>query len=574
SGALTSCGLGVPTVHVNAHSTATKSVGYNVGAIPGTGTLTFTANGDLGDNVSTWVSVTVPSPWVVSVTPDNGTKEVAPNSAGSQSFTVTNTGVVSTQYAFAPSCAWPLSSCSASPSSATLGVGRDTTVTVSFTTGASGTSPRAALFASSVGTNPIAVDSGWVTVTTPYPVTVGPRGDTTLVAASRASVQRFEVSNPGSASALYTLTPTCKWGTGSISCAMNPAASITIAPNQNGWVDVSYTAGSSGTGRISLEATLSTDATVTDSGWAIPKVATLTAGAPTVVVDTINPGARSERALCLRMSVGGAEAECGDMVVVHDLPTVRTLNKARTPALIYESQTAMPQTLIAANVTVGSGTLTPDSVKAKLILSGTRTVDSATWSGAAWRPGTTRRVELALRDTTADLVSYTVQITSVYNGGGSYSASASAEAVLVNRQNSLFGTGWWVDGVEALQFYGADTLLWVGGDASARLYTTTGSGTVFHAAALTRPDSIIKKDTLGSTHYIRYLPNGVRVLFNSVGQHITTVNRLGHQTTFTYSAAGDTLLSINVPHWWYATTYVFAYSAGRLSTVTVAVPGG
>src|SRR6185312_12187708 len=289
---------------------------------------------------------------------------------------------------------------------------------------------------------------------------------------------------------------------------------------------------------------------------------------------TINPGARSERALCLRMSVGGAEAECGDMVVVHDLPTVRTLNKARTPALIYASQTAMPQTVIAANVTVGSGTLTPDSVKAKLILSGTRTVDSATWSGASWRPGTTRRVELALRDTTANLVPYTVQITSVYNGSGSYSASASAEAVLINRQNSLFGAGWWVDGVEALQFYGADTLLWVGGDASARLYTTTGSGTIFHAAALTRPDSIIKKDTLGSTHYIRYLPNGVRVLFNSVGQHVTTVNRLGHQTTFTYSAAGDTLLSINVPHWWYATTYVFGYSAGRLSTVTVAVPGG
>jgi RHS repeat-associated protein len=574
SGALTGCGVGVPTVHVNAHSTATKSVTYNVGATPGIGTLTFKAMGDLGDNVSTWVSVTVPSPWVVSVTPDNGAKEVSAHTAGSQSFTVTNTGVLSTQYTFAPSCAWPLSNCSATPSSATLGVGRDTTVTVSFVTGAAGTSPRTALFATSVGTNPAAVDSGWVTVTSPNPVTVGPRGDTALVAASHGSVQRFELSNPGPTSAQYTLTPTCKWGSSSISCTTDPASAITIAPNQNGWVDVSYTAGATGTGRISLKATLSTDGTVSDSGWAIPEVATLTAGAPTVVVDTINTGPRSERALCLRMSVGGAEAECGDMVVVHDLPTVRTLNKARTPALIYMSQTAMPQTLIAANVTVGSGTLAPDSIKAKLILSGTRTVDSATWSGAAWRPGTTRRIELALRDTTANFVSYTVQITSIYNGSGSYSASATNEAVLINRQGSFFGAGWWVDGLEALQFHGADTLLWIGGDASSRLYTTTGTGTIFHAVALTRPDSIIKRDTLSSTYYIRYLPNGVRVLFNSVGQHVTTVNRLGHQTTFTYSASGDTLKSINVPHWWYATTYVFAYSAGRLSTVTVAVPGG
>ncbi|HEX6807368.1 MAG TPA: RHS repeat-associated core domain-containing protein [Gemmatimonadaceae bacterium] len=171
-------------------------------------------------------------------------------------------------------------------------------------------------------------------------------------------------------------------------------------------------------------------------------------------------------------------------------------------------------------------------------------------------------------------MSYTVQITSVYNGSGTFSASGTGQAVLINRQNSVFGAGWWVDGLESLQFHGADTLLWIGGDASARLYTTTGTGTIYHAAALTRPDSIIKKDTLGATYYIRYLPNGLRVLFNSVGQHVTTVNRLGHQTTFTYSAAGDTLLSINVPHWWYATTYVFAYSAGRLSTVTVAVPGG
>lgn len=562
------------TTHPGCTVAATSSGTVTLRAGPQLDTLTasITDNAlNLGQSTAIY---TPPLPWAVSVTPDNATKELPAYSNGSQTFTVTNTGTVSTQFSFAPSCAWPLASCTVVPASATLAVGKDTTVALSFVTGAAGTAPRAALFASSVGTTPTVVDSGWVTVTTPYPVTVGPRGDTTLVAASHSSVQRFEVSNPGSTSAQYTLTPTCKWGTGGISCTTNPASSITIAPNQNGWVDVSYTSGSSGTGRISLKATLSADATVTDSGWAIPKVATLTAGAPAVVVDTINPGPRSERALCLRMSVGGGEAECGDMVVVHDLPTVRTLNKARTPALLYASQTAMPQTLIAANVTIGSGTLTPDSIKAKLILSGTRTVDSATWSGAAWRPGTTRRIELALRDTTANLVSYTVQITSVYNGAGTFSASGTSQAVLIDRQNSLFGAGWWVDGLESLQFHGADTLLWIGGDASARLYTTTGTGTIYHAAALTRPDSIIKKDTLSGTYYVRYLPNGLRVLFNSVGQHVTTVNRLGHQTTFTYSASGDTLKSINVPHWWYATTYVFAYSAGRLSTVTVAVPGG
>lgn len=64
--------------------------------------------------------------------------------------------------------------------------------------------------------------------------------------------------------------------------------------------------------------------------------------APQVTVEDLNPGAVVERDLCLTVAMGSAAAaECGDLRLVHALPTVRTLGRARThphPALLQPAR--------------------------------------------------------------------------------------------------------------------------------------------------------------------------------------------------------------------------------------------
>ncbi len=55
----------------------------------------------------------------------------------------------------------------------------------------------------------------------------------------------------------------------------------------------------------------------------------------TVSVEEVNSGAMVERDLCLTIALGAsAAAECGDLRIVHALPTLRTLNRARAPVVL------------------------------------------------------------------------------------------------------------------------------------------------------------------------------------------------------------------------------------------------
>ena len=57
-------------------------------------------------------------------------------------------------------------------------------------------------------------------------------------------------------------------------------------------------------------------------------------------------------------------------------------------------------------------------------------------------------------------------------------------------------------------------------------------GTALVARSITYPDTM--KD-LGSGTLVRLLPGGDTVRFASSGRHVASVNRLGHQTTFSYA---------------------------------------
>jgi len=377
--------------------------------------------------------------------------------------------------------------------------------------------------------------------------------------------ENFTVQNTGTAQNTYSLS--CG-GSSNLTCTGltidgSPASSVSLAGDSSKTVVGSYNVGAVGTGTLSLTAT---GTNASDGGSYSVPVVTPNPQPPVVDVTTVNPGATVERDLCLTIAAGSAAAyECGDLRIVHPLPTTRTLNKARTPTLLYNSAAAHPFPLVAANVTLPAGATPPDSVVATLRF-GAVFKGRGAWAGSSWGPGATRRIVVgydALNDTTG-IYTYTLEVVNHYSDR-TPGSTVTGELVIVNRAYSPFGAGWWIAGLERLN---VSNMMWVGGDGSVRRYQVVTTN-VWAAPNVDRPDTLKK---IGS-EYVRTLPHGVQVWFDANGKHVRTVNRLGHTTTFAYLGTTDTLSSIALPPAGSGKIYQFAYANGRLQTVT-APPAG
>jgi RHS repeat-associated protein len=398
-----------------------------------------------------------------------------------------------------------------------------------------------------------------------YGVSVTPDGQAVSVAAGASTTRAFTVSNTGNQSVTYTLTPTCS---GTATGCSASVGSKTLAGGASGTVNVSYTVGAGGTtGTVKLTATQSNNSAITDQGSINVSVSV---GALTVSVSAVNPGTTLERSLCLTAAMGGtAASECGDLFLAHALPTTRTLNKARTPTLTYNSQHAHPYPIVAANVSLPSTAISPDSMVAILKV-GTTQRARGKWTGSQWPSGATRRIALgydALADATGRY-SYTLEVTA-WHAGSPTTTTASGQLVIVNRSGGSIGAGWSLSGHEEIRGLSTTEKLWIGAAGSTRVYTATGTANVWVAPGVDHPDTL-KYD---GTYFTRYLPGGGRVTFNSTGQHVATIDRLGHQTSFAY--VGGRVSKITLPSGSTARSYSFAYDAAhKLHTVTAPPIGG
>jgi RHS repeat-associated protein len=284
-------------------------------------------------------------------------------------------------------------------------------------------------------------------------------------------------------------------------------------------------------------------------------------GAPQVDVAGVNPGAAVERDLCLSVSVGpGAASECGDLRLAHALPAVRTLNQARAPVLLYNSQHASPHPVVAAHVTLPSGTAGLSRVVAVLKVNGTPR-GQGVWKGSTWPGGGPVRIAVGY-DAAGDPTGpyrYTLEVRAHY-GTTAVATTARGELVVVNRRESPFGAGWWLAGLEQLVMDPSNRpLLWVGGDGSTRRYTVSpGDTSVWGAASLDRPDTLKR----AGTGWERILPGGVKVRFDAAGNHVATRSRIGHETSFGY--ASGRLASVSVPPTGSGLSYSFVYGVDGL----------
>ena len=376
----------------------------------------------------------------------------------------------------------------------------------------------------------------------------------------------FTVTNTGDAEETFDLEGVCELpNTAQWACGSIVPAQVVLGPGQSDNASLTMTMGEvqGAEGVATVKATHVTQRSIMSSTTS--GVTVTPAMADTVAI--AGGGDVVERGLCLTMALRSDVAyECGDLRIVHALPTVRTFNVARTPVLHYNSLHAEPHPVVSADVKLAVQVL-PTTVHATLRVNGVR-VKQASWSGSDWGAvGNTRRISIGLDSAfSTGLYHIELEIGHVTFGISYPLKTVSARLPIVNRQDSPFGAGWWLAGLEQLHFLPGDSIFWFGGDGSTRLYRPQGSN-VWLATSVDGPDSL----TRDGTEYHRRLPNALRVRFDAAGKHIATINRLGRVTRFAYTVVnGRTVLdSIVLPSVAGIVAYTFGYNTlGQLTTVT------
>ncbi|HEY4307743.1 MAG TPA: RHS repeat-associated core domain-containing protein [Gemmatimonadaceae bacterium] len=260
---------------------------------------------------------------------------------------------------------------------------------------------------------------------------------------------------------------------------------------------------------------------------------------PTIALAATAPATAILRDECVTASAGDDAAfECADLRLVHALPSTTTMAKRRTPTLIYNSRHENGITVFPVDVTLQIGTTS--DLNAKVILStatGSVVAQSslANWSG--WFPPMVRRINIPVNTAGLSTGVYQYKVVVDFNmtSGTLVEKTVSSTIAIVNRAQSAFGKGWWLDGLEQLVAYDNTHKLWVGGDGSTRLYTQSGTTSNWIVTpAIDRPDTLQQVST---SVWRRHLRNGAYVQFDNTGRHTQTVNRLGHTTTFVYANA-------------------------------------
>jgi RHS repeat-associated protein len=398
-------------------------------------------------------------------------------------------------------------------------------------------------------------------------VAIHPVATSVDVAPYSTNTQRFWVVNVGTQANQYGVFANvcapydlyCEWS--------NPFLG-TIGSGDSVAVDVKFTAGAAGTsGTISFEARINTNQSIRAA-----KTFMVNARQEThLEVAALNPGSAEERDLCLTVGVATEAAyECGDLRLVHTLPSVRARGTVRTPTLLYNSRFAHPFGLVTATFSTPAHDLTNVTARLRVPRSGGDIVVSQGFADALFTASSVRKFVLAFDASALPTGVYPYTLTTTFSLGGTPdSTTASGELIVVNWKTSPFGAGWWLAGYERMYAQPDSSLLWVGGDGSARHYASPVSG-IYKAPAIDHPDSI----TVESGNFVRHLRGGAKVEFSPDGKHFATSDRLGLVTFFHHDQYGQ-MAHID-PAGFSALRYDFAYSGftGPLETVTAPAVNG
>jgi RHS repeat-associated protein len=407
----------------------------------------------------------------------------------------------------------------------------------------------------------------------------------------------FSVHNLGTVVDTFTTAALCSGAGLTSTCSTSPNHFPTVPAGDSvtGTATFNTTSTIGALGRLKVVASRSSQSTIADTGYV--DITVQARSGPSVVLTGVAPTVTRPRNKCLTISIRpGVAYECGDLRLVHALPSVRTYNKVRTPYLVYHSNISHGLTTIGALVTLDSTKGTPDTVTATVTDSTGTTLGTGRWSTgmSVFAHGATQRVTVVTN--TSGLTfgvhwPYTVTVSAKYDSLG-VTQQFSATGALVSQTGTVAGanegewggpTGWRIAGWEELTLAGSNgsqagprtpwtstlPLVWIDAEGDTRLYSPlAGDSLVWMAQGVDRPDSI----GLVNGQYIRYAQHRAKVVFDNHGNWLETIDRL-KDTTFYGSGPVGGSVALKVPSPSGGITYVFYRNTGLTQLDSVIVQG-
>ena len=208
-----------------------------------------------------------------------------------------------------------------------------------------------------------------------------------------------------------------------------------------------------------------------------------------------------------------------------------TLDTPRNLTLVYNEDRAHPRPVIFADVAPVSGSVVPSYYTLAATLNGT-SVPFLNGDYTSYFNGSSNKVRLAQQfdasSYTTGIYTLTVTVSAVISGT-TYTHSYTRPLAIVNEAHSPIARGWTIAGVQRLYINGSNYLITDGiGNAVTYFSASTGQGADYSTLQVYWP---------GWT-YVRTYLDGSSVAFNSSGEMISTIDRLGFSTTFTYDSLG------------------------------------
>ncbi|MEP6733819.1 MAG: putative toxin [bacterium] len=561
-------------------------VTYHAGSATATQPLTLTVQaGSLSAQATVMVTVIGPT-YAIILTPNPATSTVSQGNSGIANYAIanrsTNTTTPITVTFSLTGCNGAITTCPV-PANVVLAQGDSQNVAVGYIGITPGTATLS-LTASSSVTAPttkavtVTVTSGSGSTTA---ISLTPSPTTSATVQGTPGIANFIIANQSSST---TPSLTITFSVTGCPAAIFPCTTpspVTLMSGASQGVSVPYTGGVIGS-NIPLVLTATTSGVTPQTATVM---VTVNARAPGLALFAASefPNGVITREACLSISAGdNAAYECGALRVVHPLPLTIAFGKARTPTLLYSSSHAAPGLILASNVTF-TGPTQPTSILVTAKLGGRQVQRTFSWN-SSWSDGLPRRIAIpidAAALTLTDgsnpvLLPDTLEFKAMQGTTTLDTKVITGTVAIVDRRDSPFGNGWWLDGLE--RFWtpsgNATQKLWVGGDGSTRVYTQQGSSNIWlMTPALTRPDTL--EYLPGSLLWHRHLPNGAYVEFDNAGMHVKTSDMFGRITSFVYTTNSGRLVLDNVAvlvPGGVAPTYLFHYSPDanqlpRLSSV-------
>ena len=405
----------------------------------------------------------------------------------------------------------------------------------------------------------------------------------------------FTVYNLGNVTDSFSTNALCSGAGLTSSCSTSPNSFPTVAPGGSVTGTATYhtTSTIGALGRLKIVASRTSQSTIADTGF-VDITVQARAGAG-VVLTGVAPTVTRPRDKCLTISIQpGVAYECGDLRLVHALPSVRTYNKVRTPYLVYHSNISHGLTTMGALVTLDSTKGKPDTVTATVTDSTGTTLGTGRWSTgmSVFAHGATQRVTVVTNTSGLNFGvhwPYTVTVSAKYDSLG-VTQQFSATGALVSQTGTVAGanegewggpTGWRVAGWEQVTLPGNGVnfiktpwtstlpLVWIDAEGDTRLYSPlAGDSLVWMAQGVDRPDSI----GLVNGQYIRYAQHRAKVVFDNHGNWLETINRLKDTTFYGGGPVGGSV-ALKVPSPSGGITYVFYRNTGLTQLDSVIVQG-